>query len=79
MVKKIVAAIVAVLVLLAVAAVVWARSILATETVRTAIAAQASRAMSLSRKFKVLLLQIGNEPYYFTILYRYCQYIYLCY
>ena len=45
MVKKIVAAIVAVLVLLAVAAVVWARSILATETVRTAIAAQASRAI----------------------------------
>ena len=45
MVKKIVAAIVAVLILLTVAAVVWARSILATETVRTAIAAQASKAI----------------------------------
>ena len=45
MVKKIIAAIVAVLILLAVGAVVWARSILATETVRTAIAAQASKAI----------------------------------
>ena len=45
MVKKIVAALVAVFILLAVGAVVWARSILATETVRTAIAAQASKAI----------------------------------
>ena len=45
MVKKIVAAIVAVLILLAVGAVVWARSILATDTVRSAIAAQASKAI----------------------------------
>jgi uncharacterized protein involved in outer membrane biogenesis len=45
MVKKIVAAIVAVLILLVVGALVWARSILATDTVRTAIAAQASKAI----------------------------------
>jgi uncharacterized protein involved in outer membrane biogenesis len=45
MVKKIVAAIVAVFILLTIAAAVWARSILATETVRTAIAAQASKAI----------------------------------
>jgi uncharacterized protein involved in outer membrane biogenesis len=45
MVKKIVAAVVAVLILLAIGAAVWARSILATETVRTAIAAQASKAI----------------------------------
>jgi uncharacterized protein involved in outer membrane biogenesis len=45
MVKKVVAAVVAVFKLLAIGAVVWARSILATETVRTAIAAQASKAI----------------------------------
>ena len=45
MVKKVVAALVAVFVLLAVGAVVWARSILATETVRGAIASQISSAI----------------------------------
>lgn len=45
MVKKVVAAVVAVFVLLAIGAVVWARSILATDAVRTAIAAQASKAI----------------------------------
>src|SRR5215213_5882369 len=45
MVKKVVAAVVAVFILLAIGAVVWVRSILATETVRTAIAAQASKAI----------------------------------
>jgi uncharacterized protein involved in outer membrane biogenesis len=45
MVKKIVAAVVAVFVLLAIGTVVWARSILATDAVRTAIAAQASKAI----------------------------------
>jgi uncharacterized protein involved in outer membrane biogenesis len=45
MVKKFVAALVAVVVLLAVGAVVWARSILATETVRSAIASQIASAI----------------------------------
>jgi uncharacterized protein involved in outer membrane biogenesis len=43
MVKKVLAAAAAVLVLLAIGAAVWARSILATETVRSAIAAQMSQ------------------------------------
>ena len=45
MIKKVVAAVVAVVVLLAIGAAVWARSILATDTVRAAIAAQASKAI----------------------------------
>src|SRR5262245_52302732 len=45
MVKKILAASAVVIVLLAIATAVWARSILATETVRTAIASQISNAI----------------------------------
>ena len=45
MVKKVLAAAAAVVVLLAIATAVWARSILATETVRTAIASQISNAI----------------------------------
>jgi uncharacterized protein involved in outer membrane biogenesis len=45
MVKKVAAAIVALVILLVIGAAVWARSILATDTVRTAIAAQASKAI----------------------------------
>jgi uncharacterized protein involved in outer membrane biogenesis len=45
MVKKVLAAAAAVIVLLAIATAVWARSILATETVRTAIASQISNAI----------------------------------
>jgi uncharacterized protein involved in outer membrane biogenesis len=45
MVKNILAAIAAVIVLVAIGTVVWARSILATETVRTAIATQISKAI----------------------------------
>src|SRR5687767_11701331 len=45
MVRKVVAAVAAVLVIGTIAAVVWARSILATDTVRTAIAGQVSKAI----------------------------------
>ncbi len=45
MVKKVLAAAAAVIVLVAIATLVWARSILATETVRTAIASQISNAI----------------------------------
>jgi uncharacterized protein involved in outer membrane biogenesis len=45
MVKKLLAAVAAVLVLLVIATAVWARSILATETVRSAIASQISHAI----------------------------------
>ena len=45
MVKKVVAATAAVLILLVIGIAVWARSILATDTVRTAIAAQISKAI----------------------------------
>jgi len=45
MVKKVVAAVAAVIVIAVIGAIVWAQSILATDTVRTAIAGQVAKAI----------------------------------